>query len=83
MNNNNISEIKKEIVIERLRQAPSNISISFGTNGGFMSRDNMIEQVKNDTELGKKIVDIQFKYLKSFKENILLSWSNDSSYKNL
>lgn len=67
-----IEQIKKQIVIERLRQAPPNVKISFGTSSsGFMNRDDMIEQVEKDTEIGEKIVKIQLEYLKSFKRFIL------------
>jgi replication initiation and membrane attachment protein DnaB len=68
-----IEEIKKEIVIERLRQAPPTVKISFGTeNGKFMSRDEMIEQVERNTELGKRIVNIQLEYLRAFKKGTLV-----------
>jgi len=68
----NIEEIKKEIAIERLRQAPATIKVSFGTqNGEFMSRDEMIEQIEKNTELGRKIVKVQLEYLKAFKRGIL------------
>lgn len=67
-----IEEIKKEIAIERLRQAPPTVKVSFGTkNEGFMSRDEMIEQVEKDTEIGKRIVKIQLEYLKAFKKGML------------
>ncbi len=70
---NNLIEIKKEIVIERLRQIPPKVSIAFGMSSEFMSRDDMIEQVKKDTEIGKRIVEIQFTYLKAFKKDSLMS----------
>ena len=68
----NMEELKKEIVIERLRQAPSNIKISFGmSKGEFMERDVLIDNVKKDTEIGKNIVNIQIEYLKAFKKGFL------------
>ena len=64
----NLDEIKREIVIERLRQAPPSVKVSFGTSDGeFMSRDEMIQQVEKNTEVGKKIVKVQLEYLKAFK----------------
>ena len=69
----NIEEIKREIVIERLRQTPPNVKVSFGTQGGeFMNRDDMIQQIEGNTELGQKIVNIQFEYLKAFKKGGLM-----------
>ena len=67
----NIELIKKEIVIERLRQAPAKINISFGSSKEFMNRDELIEQVEKETEIGKKIVKIQLEYLKAFKQGIM------------
>ncbi|MEK6913811.1 MAG: hypothetical protein AABW47_04040 [Nanoarchaeota archaeon] len=63
-----IEEIKKEIVIERLRQAPQTIRISFGNNGEFMDRDEMIKNINENTEIGKRIVNLQLDYLKAFKK---------------
>lgn len=70
--NNNLEELKKEIVIERLRQAPPNIKISFGmSKGEFMERDALIENVKENTEIGKNIVNVQMEYLKVFKTGFI------------
>lgn len=68
MNEENLEEIKKEIVIERLRQAPSTIKVSFGNSGEFMNRDEMIKDVTNNTEIGKRIIKLQLEYLKAFKK---------------
>jgi len=68
-----LEEMKKKIVIERLRQAPPNVQVSFGMSGGkFLSRDELIEQVKNNTDIGEKIIKIQLEYLKAFKKNMNL-----------
>jgi len=72
-NNKNLEELKKEIVLERLRQAPLNIKVSFGNlDGNFLNRDELIGEVKKDTEIGKKIVEIQIEYLRSFKKGLLM-----------
>ena len=69
----NLEEIKKEIAIERLRQTPPNVKVSFGdSRGDFMNRDEMIEQVEKNTELGKRIVKVQLEYLKAFKLGTLM-----------
>ena len=69
---NNLEELKREIVIERLRQAPPNVKISFGTSDGkFMNRDELIAQVENHTAIGDKIVRVQIEYLKAFKKGLI------------
>lgn len=67
----NIEEIQKNIAIERLRQAPANLSISFGSQGEFMQRDELIKEIEIGSEMGKNIVNIQLEYLKAFKRGFL------------
>jgi len=70
---NNLEELRKQIVIERLRQAQPNLSVSFGmSDGKFLNRDELIEQVKNDTEMGQKIINVHIAYLKAFKKDLLI-----------
>ncbi len=69
---NEIKEIKREIVIERLRQAPPSVKISFGmSEGKFMDRDELIENVEKNTDIGNRIVNLQLEYLKAFKTGFL------------
>ena len=71
---NRIKEIKKNIVIERLRQAPPTVKISFGmSDGKFMDRDELIKNVEKDTDIGNKIIEVQLAYLKAFKKGFLLN----------
>ena len=67
--NQDLEETKKQIVIERLRQAPANIKVSFGASDGrFLNRDELIEQVEEETDMGRKIINVQMAYLKAFKK---------------
>lgn len=67
--NLSIEKLKKDIVVERLRQAPASFKVSFGMSSGrFLTRDELIEQVRSGTEVGERIVNIQLAYLKSFKK---------------
>ncbi len=59
----------KEIVLARLETLPNDASISIGSMGSF-SKDQLIEAVKEDTEVGKKITEIQLEYLQLLKEGI-------------
>ena len=68
---NDCKKIEKEIVIERLRQAPPTFKISLGAlNGKFMDRDDLIEEVEKDSEIGEEITHIQLNYLRAFKKGI-------------
>ncbi len=66
-----IDKLKKEIVIERLRQTSPKVRVSFGGLGKFMDRDDLIEQVKNGTDIGDKIVKVQIAYMQAFKKKLL------------
>ena len=67
-----IEEIKRKIVIERLRRAPPNLKISFGMpDGKFLNREELIKQVEKDTEIGRRIIKINLEYLKAFKKQII------------
>lgn len=67
--NNKHKEIEKEIVIERLRQTPPTFKISLGAvDGKFMNRDELIEEVKKESDIGDEIINIQLGYLRAFKK---------------
>lgn len=71
MNEDTSSEqLKKEIVLERLRQTPPNFKVSFGmSNGKFMDRDELIQNTEDNTEIGKRVIQIQLAYLKAFRNS--------------
>lgn len=70
-------EIKK-LVIVRLDALPSNISISVGSEGHF-NKEELIKQIENDTEIGKKMIEIELEYLRKLKEGIFYA-SRNSNY---
>ena len=57
----------KELVIARLQIIPPNVGISVGSEGDF-KRDELIEHVKENDEIGKKLIEIDLSYLKNLKE---------------
>ncbi len=59
-------EIKK-LVIARLDTIPPNISISVGSEGNFTKQE-LIEQIQNDTVIGEKMVRLELEYLRKIKE---------------
>jgi len=64
-------QLKKKIVLERLRQTPPNFKVSFGmSEGKFMNRDDLIQNIENNTELGKRVIQIQLAYLKAFRNGV-------------
>jgi hypothetical protein len=61
------SEDEIKIVLERLRVIPRTVNLNIGSYGSF-SRDQLIEEVTNKTEIGELVVKMQMAYLRSFKE---------------
>jgi hypothetical protein len=57
-------EIKK-LVIARLQTMPPSMNVSLGSMGTF-DREQLIEQVKKDTDIGEKIIEVHLNYLRSF-----------------
>ncbi len=65
-----VDEEIKKLVITRLSTMPANMKLSIG-NYGIFSKDELIENVKKENEIGKLVIEMQLKYLKSFKKGII------------
>lgn len=76
---NNEKEII-DLVVARLQNLPSSKEISIGSSGEF-TKDQLIEHVKKNDEIGKKMIAIEMDFLRSMKEGIFYeqySASNNS-----
>lgn len=60
----NISEDITNLVIARLETIPSNVEISIGGEGSFSVRE-LIDRVKKQDEIGRKMIEMQLVYLRS------------------
>ncbi len=58
-----------DLVVARLQNLPSDKEISIGSAGEF-TKDQLIEHVKEDDEIGKKMVTLEMDFLRSMKEGI-------------
>jgi len=70
--NEQISDEIKELVIARLEAIPSNKKISIGGYGDF-TKDQLIEGVRNSSEIGKKITEIELEFLRAMKQGVINS----------
>ena len=59
-----ISEDIMNLVIARLETIPSNIELSVGNEGSFSVKE-LIEKVKKQDDIGKKMIEMQLSYLRS------------------
>jgi len=68
--NNNEKSLSQEIinlVIARLKTIPSNANLSVGSGKEPMPVDKLIEEVKKQSDVGKKIVESQLYFLRSLQ----------------
>lgn len=61
----------KKIVIERIKNMAPNVKIALGSKGGFLSKNELLNEVTKGTSTGKKIIEIQLKYMQALKEGIV------------
>lgn len=64
-----------ELVIARLDVLPPNISISIGSEGRF-TKDELIKEIRKNTLIGQKMIEIDLTYLRKLKEGILYATNN-------
>ena len=62
----------KELVIARLDVLPPGKKVSIGSVGEF-DKNELIEHVKKDDEIGQKIIEVELNYLRALKEGTLLN----------
>jgi len=64
-------EIVRKIVLERIKSMSSNVKIALGSKGEFLGKDDLLNEVNQSTSIGKKIIDIQLRYMRALKEGII------------
>jgi hypothetical protein len=68
-NKNKINEDVKKIVIARLEVFPADKKISIGSMGEF-TKEEMIDHVEEEDDIGEKIAEVQLNYLQALKEGV-------------
>lgn len=56
----------RQLVIERLRTLPSGKQIAIGSEKSY-SKEELISAVEEDSNLGKKIIEVELEFLRSMK----------------
>lgn len=64
MDKNEIPQDVINLVIARLETIPSNVSVSIGGEGSY-TIEQLIERIKQQDEVGKKMVEMQLAYIRS------------------
>ena len=69
MKEKQIHEEIKELVIIRLETMPSDKRISM--QSGEFSKEELIEHVKKDDKIGKKIIEVEVEFLRALKKGLI------------
>lgn len=67
MENKEITEDMVNLVIARLKAIPSDARLSIGNNEALGTED-LIEEVRKQSDIGKKIIEAQLFYLRTMSE---------------
>ncbi|MBI5001952.1 hypothetical protein HZC31_01055 [Candidatus Woesearchaeota archaeon] len=65
-----IDEDIKKLIIARLEVLPSDKKISIGSIGEF-TKEQLIESVKREDAIGRKMIQIELEFLQALKEGIV------------
>ena len=58
-----INRNEKEIILARVRAYSDDFELSIGGKGTF-SRDEIVENIEKETDVGKEIIETQMEYLR-------------------
>ena len=68
-----LKEDMKQLAIARLKSIPSQYQISVG-GGGSLTRKEAVENIENDSEIGKELVNIQIEFLRDMAQGELYKY---------
>lgn len=66
-NKSTTDEDIRKLVMARLQILSSDTIISVGSEGSF-SRDDLIHKIEENDHIGKKMIEVEMEWLRSFKE---------------
>ncbi|PIS39226.1 MAG: hypothetical protein COT33_03050 [Candidatus Nealsonbacteria bacterium CG08_land_8_20_14_0_20_38_20] len=67
-----ILEDIKEVVIYKLEMFSPDKRFSIGSHEKGFTRDELIEEVRKETEIGKKVIEVELTFLRALKDGTLL-----------
>ena len=68
-----ISQQEKELVLARLEVLSPELHFSVGSNKESLSRNEMIKQINENTDIGKDFIKVELEFLRAFKNGSLMS----------
>jgi len=72
MEEKTISQKEKEVIIARLEATSPELFFSVGSDDKSFSKDQLIEEINKNTEIGNNFVKSQFEFLRALKDGSLM-----------
>lgn len=72
MKEKTILQKEKEVIIARLEATSPELFFSIGSDSRSFSKDELIEEINKDTEIGNNFVKSQFEFLRALKDGSLM-----------
>ncbi|MEK9167934.1 MAG: hypothetical protein AAB769_01220 [Patescibacteria group bacterium] len=69
----NIAQKEKELVLARLEVLSPELHFSVGADSESFSRDEMIKQINDNTEVGKDFIKVELEFLRAFRDGSLMN----------
>ena len=69
----NIAQKEKELVLARLEVLSPELHFSVGANSESFSRNEMIKQINDNTEVGKDFIKVELEFLRAFRDGSLMN----------
>jgi len=73
-----IEDKEKEIVIARLEALIPEMSFFSGNNFQNFTRDEMINEIKKNSEIGREFIKIEMSFLRALKDGVLIKQLNEA-----
>ena len=68
-----ISQQEKELVLARLEVLSPELHFSVGSSKESFSRNEMIKQINENTDIGNDFIKVELEFLRAFKNGSLMS----------
>ena len=74
-----LEEREKEIVIARLEVLVPEMSFASGDNFKSFTRDDILKEIKKDSETGKDFIKTEMEFLRALKDGSLIKKLNEAT----
>ncbi len=73
MEQRTITQREKELILARLEVISPELFFSVGSDNKSFSRNEMIKQINEDTDIGKDFIKVELVFLRALKDSSLMN----------